>query len=290
MRLELEVVKNTKGILVTNIAQLETFVHSKLEEYKPELYKGDSESAKKDRAELNKSEKALSCARKELIAELMKPYQDFEMRCIKLEKMIKEASSKLDEIVKVKEDEEKQIKREKIQVLWNEHDFHLVTLEKVFNPKWLNKTTKESAIKNDIQEIINNIYNDLKIIEKYTDDAETIKAFYLDSLNISDTLDFAEELKKNREKVIEEEKTREVRETKEQLEIQEKELKKDVWQANKSKEMDNLVAQALNIDIQEDSTNEYVISFNATEEQMLEVRKYLLSKNIVINSFQKLEF
>ena len=290
MRLELEVVKNTKGVLETNIEQLETFVISKLDEYKPELYQGDSESAKKDRAELNKSEKALSCARKELIAELMKPYQDFETRCIKLEKMIKEASSKLDEIVKLKEDEEKQAKREKIKLIWNEQDFSLVTLEKVFNVKWLNKTTKESVIRNEIQEIIKNIYNDLKIIEKYTDDAETIKAFYLDSLNISDTLDFAEELKKNKEKVIEEEKTREVRETKEQLEKQEKELKKDVYESNKSKEMDRLVAQALKIDIKEDVIDEYVISFNATEEQMLEVRKYFLSKNIVINSFQKLEF
>ena len=290
MKLELEVIKNTKGILETNISQLEEFVTSKLEEYKPEFYKGDSDAAKKDRAELNKSEKALSSARKELIAELMRPYQDFETRCIKLEKMIKEASSKLDEIVKLKEDEEKQAKREKIKLIWNEQDFSLVTLEKVFNAKWLNKTTKESVIRNEIQEIIKNIYNDLKIIEKYTDDAETIKAFYLDSLNISDTLDFAEELKKNREKVIEEEKTRDVRETKENLEQQEKELKRDVYENAKSKEMDNLVAQALHIEVKEDAINEYVISFNATAEQVLDIRKYLLSKSIVINSCEKLEF
>ena len=88
MRLELQVIENKKGVLNTNIEMLETFVTEKLKEYTPEQYAGDSEAAKKDRAELNKSEKALASARKELIAELMQPYQDFESRCVRLEKMM----------------------------------------------------------------------------------------------------------------------------------------------------------------------------------------------------------
>ena len=82
--LELVVTKNVVGALETNIEQLEVYVTSKLEEYKPELYKGDAVSAKKDRAELNNSKKFLANTRINLMRELMKPYSDFETRCLYL--------------------------------------------------------------------------------------------------------------------------------------------------------------------------------------------------------------
>lgn len=290
MRLELQVIENKKGVLNTNIEMLETFVTEKLKEYTPEQYAGDSEAAKKDRAELNKSEKALASARKELIAELMQPYQDFESRCVRLEKMIKDASSKLDAIVKAKETEEKNVKTLEIKKIWQEFNFDLVTIDKIFNPKWLNKTTKDYQIKNEMESIIKKIYEELKIIEKYSDDAETLKAFYLDSLNISDTLDMGEELKKNREKVKAEEQTREVRETKENLEQQEKELKKDIAVQKKDSYIDDLVNQSLGIKAEKkEEVNEYVISFKCTEKELNDIRKYFLEKKIVIG-LEKLEF
>ena len=75
--LELVVTEKAVGYLETNIEALETYVKQKLEEYNPENYMGDADLAKKDRAELNKARDKISRARKELIAELMKPYNDF---------------------------------------------------------------------------------------------------------------------------------------------------------------------------------------------------------------------
>lgn len=45
--LELQVVNQTVGVLETNISELETFVEAKLQEYNPENYLGDADTAKK---------------------------------------------------------------------------------------------------------------------------------------------------------------------------------------------------------------------------------------------------
>lgn len=164
--LELRVTKNVVGVLETNIEQLEAYVTAKLEEYKPETYFGDADMARKDRAELNNSKKVLSQARIQLMRELMKPYSDFETRCKNLEKMIDTASGKLDDIVKTKEEEEKTAKKIRITEIWNSRNFTIVSLEKIFNPRWLNKTCKEKEIVTEIDAVIAHIYDDLKKIEK----------------------------------------------------------------------------------------------------------------------------
>ena len=67
--------------------------------------------AKKKRAELNTAKQKLTRSRIDLVKELMKPYEDFENRCKALEKKVDTASGYLDEIVKAKEQEEKDNKR-----------------------------------------------------------------------------------------------------------------------------------------------------------------------------------
>ena len=91
--LELVVINKTVGSLNTNISRLEEMVNERLKDYSPEKYKGDADSAKKDRAELNKAKSAIATSRRNIINELMKPYQDFEERCKALEKKIDMASS-----------------------------------------------------------------------------------------------------------------------------------------------------------------------------------------------------
>src|SRR5574344_2390833 len=117
--LQLVVTKNVTGILETNIDGLEKLIDNKLKSYTPELYNGNADKAKKDKAVLNNSKKFLTQTRIQLMNELMKPYADFETRCKTLEGKIDTASKRLDEIVKAKENEEKAKKQNEIQNLWN---------------------------------------------------------------------------------------------------------------------------------------------------------------------------
>ena len=112
--LELVVTEKTIGSLNTNIERLEELVEKRLEDYKPENYMGDADLAKKDRAELNKAKDTIKRSRITIINELMKPYADFEERCKNLEKKIEQASKSLDEIVKIRDEQEKLKNRELI--------------------------------------------------------------------------------------------------------------------------------------------------------------------------------
>ena len=292
--LELRVTKNVVGVLETNIEQLEAYVTAKLEEYDPESYFGDADMARKDRAELNNSKKVLSQARIQLMRELMKPYSDFETRCKNLEKMIDTASGKLDDIVKTKEEEEKTAKKIRITEIWNSRNFTIVSLEKIFNPRWLNKTCKEKEIVTEIDAVIAHIYDDLKKIEKYAEpcDVDTVKAYYIDCLDIGDALDYGEQLAKNRKIVQQEAAEREKTEHEAVVEQQ----RKAEYNENINREHDNDIASMASaaLDIvepkKESMYKEYTVTISATEEQINHLKSAMTALGITYKEFVELTF
>ncbi|MBR6081203.1 MAG: DUF1351 domain-containing protein [Treponema sp.] len=274
------VVRNeTAGTLDTNIADIEKFVTERIKDYSPDTYMGDADAAKKDRAELNKAKKTLGDTRRAVIDRLMQPFVDFESRCKGLEKLIDDASSKLDAIVKARENEEKDAKRKLIQAEWDSRKFDLFSLDKVFTPKWLNKTFKMADVAAEIGAIIDRTYRDLKTIEKFSSDADTLKAHYLMNLDIADTLDYGEELKKKRELAAREAETRKARVHEERIEEQKKEVCMEAADAARSSSMASLVANALEFDV-EPSESEYTITVSVTEAQLLGIKNYLTMQGI----------
>lgn len=297
MQLELQIYKKEIGKLETNIDDLENFVSERLKHYDVELYSETVEVAKKDRAELNNAQKKIATVRKELINELMTPYTDVENRLKQLEKNIKEASSKLDEIVKVKENAEKDEKKQVCQSLWDSFDFDLFSMDKVFDLSWLNKTKKESEILGEMKIIIDRTYKDLQVIEKFADkeDVEILKTRYLEDLKIEDIFDIAEEMKKNREKILKEEQNRENRNLSEKITEQKIELEQEKEDFKMSEKMDKLVNESLalageDVENQKEVKKEYLFSVCLTEKELLKVKSVLLENNIVINSVKEIEF
>ncbi len=298
MDLELQVYKKEIGKLETNIDDLEKFVTERIKEYEPKQYQGDVESAKKDRAELNNAEKKIATVRKDLIAELMKPYSDVETRLKALEKNIKFASGKLDEIVKEKENEEKQIKRVRCLELWNTFEFSLFPMDKVFNETWTNKTKKEKDILAEMKVIVDRTYKDLQTIESFAskEDVEILKTRYLEDLDISEIFSLGEEMKKNRERIAEEERERENREFRETLKQQKEELQAEQDVYNDSKDMNDIVNEALGIATdnnfvpKEEVAKEYVISVTLKENELLDLKRILLNAGIPINSINEVSF
>ena len=114
-------------------------------------------------------------------------------------------SSGLDVIVKAKEKEEKEAKKAEIVEIWKTYDFSLVSLEKIFNEKWLNKTYKTKQIHDDIAHIIDRITGDLQSIEQFGEDTATLKELYLTNLDLQATLRRGAELRENRKRLAEEE-------------------------------------------------------------------------------------
>lgn len=274
---ELVVSEKTVGSLETNIEALEKYVDERLEEYTPEKYVGDSDKAKKDRAELNKAREKIKQARIEIIKEFMKPVAGFEEQCKGIEKKIDRASGCLDEIVKEKEQEEKESKRKKIELQFATKNFDLVPLEKIFNEKWLNKTYKWNDICKEIDEAIDKIYHDLKLLDRFSDDLD-LRAHYLMNLDISETLDYGEQLEKNRALVQKEEADRPEREHNQAIENQKKELEQEEKQAPISNLVDEALAAAGHEVKQE--RKEFVISVKCFDAELRDLKNLLCELGI----------
>lgn len=268
--------------LETNIGELELFVAEKLKEYTPGNYLGDSDAAKKDRATLNSSSKAISATRIEIVKRAMERFgiSEMETRCKKLEKDIATASAALDAIVKEKEEEEKRVKKAQIEEFWACQNFDLVPLEKVFDQKWLNKTAKNKDIFSEIEKKVESIYRDIKTLEALPD-ADVLKQLYLDTLDIGSAIRKGEELKAYREKLAAEERERADREACKALQTQQVELAHEEIKSQKNAPIEAIAAQALGEKVDDDPMMEYTLRFKAKKSVLFALRQYMTDNGIL---------
>ena len=277
--------ETTEGVLVTNIDELEVFVSAKLVEYTPENYKGDSDAAKKDRATLNASKKTVSSKRIEIIKKAMARFKidDFEARCKKVEKDIDTAALALDAIVKVKEEEEKRVKRAQIEEFWKCQNFDLVTLDKIFDQKWLNKTAKNKDIYEEIEKKIAGIYTDIKTLESLGIDADSLsilKPFYLETLDIGRAVQQWNAIKENRARLEKEEAERKEREALKMKQEAQTELAHEEVRAQDSAPMADLAAQAMGVEVDDDPEDTFTCTFTGKRSALFAMRQYMIDHGI----------
>lgn len=290
--LDLIVIEKTQGTLKTNIAELEKFIDERLKDYDPKNFEGDADLAKKKRAELNSAKQKLTRTRIDLIKECMRPYEDLENRCKSLEKKVDTVSGYLDEIVKSKEQEEKDAKKNTIELLWQTKNFDLFPLDKIFNPKWLNKTFKESDIIAEMDAVIAKTYKDLKTIEGFSDIADVLKAHYLICLDIGDTLDYGEELKKQNEIAQKEKAERAEREHEEKIRQQKLATYEEQEETERNApiaDMASLALQATGHEAPAKVRKEYVFTVKVFDEELTNLKLTLNNLGIEF-SVEELSF
>lgn len=189
------------GKIITNAKEIKDFVINIIKTYSVDDYQGDEKQARSDKAELNNAAKKLNDERIRLEREWNAPFTEFKDIVKETTDLLSSASSKIDVILKEEEARKKSEKKNQIIELWNNQKFELVTLEKIFNQKWLNRTYKISTVQEDINLIIEKIKKDLNALESFGDDCAILKELYLSNLNLQVTLQKGAELKANREKL-----------------------------------------------------------------------------------------
>ena len=198
--LNLTVVEQNIGTLNTNAAQLLERVKERLAFYSIDRYSGENiAAAKKDKAELNNAAQMLNAEHIRIEKEFMKPIETFKATVSETISLIKECSAKIDVIVKEVEQKEKDNKKAIIIEYFESLHFSLVDFDMLFNPKWLNKTTKLKDIQDEIQGRIEKIEADLSVLDRIGE-AEA-KQYYLSTLNLDAALAKADEIKANRERL-----------------------------------------------------------------------------------------
>jgi len=199
--LELVVTEKTLGHLTTNARQIKAMIEQALPLYDIANYdESNIESAKKDKAMLNNAAKVLNAKRLDIEKEWMKPFGEFKDVIADTVKLISECSSKIETVVRQSEETAKQQKRETIRRYWESKQFTLVSIDKIFDNRWLNKTEKLKGIYEEIDVKISKINDDIKTLEAIGEDIDLLKSLYLDTLNINSTIQYANTLKQNRER------------------------------------------------------------------------------------------
>ena len=175
-----------------NFDELKNQIATSLEKYNNLVYTEDSiKEAKEDRAKLNKFKDAIETRRKEIKNLCLKPYNEFEARIKELTALIDKPILAIDTQVKAFETEQKEAKQVDIKNFYDEvigNLKELLPFEKIFNPKWLNATTKFAAIEKEMIEKIGKVKGDLKVISDLRLDPDMelqVKDKYLNTLDFS---------------------------------------------------------------------------------------------------------
>lgn len=176
---QLVVSKETIGQLTTNIKEVKARVEKALPMYDISNYSTDDiPKCKEDKALLNKAAKAL------------------DDTC----KLIKNAVSLIDGVIKEDENRTKKAKREEIEKLAEKCGVETIgiKLDLIFDAKWLNKTTSMKSIEKAITEKVDNIKKDLETLKLFAEDYDALAARYKENLNLQETIAYANKLKEQR--------------------------------------------------------------------------------------------
>ena len=199
--LELVVSEKTLGSLTTNAKQIRDIVKANMPKYDISNYNDDNiDQAKKDKASLNKAAKALNAKRLEIEKEFMKPFGEFKEVITETVKLIGDCSAKIDVVVKQNEQQCKDKKRATIKTYFDGMNVNLVDFNKVFKPEWLNKSASYRAVCADIDTIFALVEKDIETLRTFGDDFDVLRTYYMDTLNINNTIQYANRLKEQRER------------------------------------------------------------------------------------------
>ena len=183
--MEITIVRNNHIAEIINFDDCRVQLTTEMSKFKGYLPMTDDQS-KSDRANLNKLKKAIEDKRKEVKSQIMAEYEPLELQCKELTGIVDEAISEVDAAVKQAEEQYRSEKMKTIYKIWDELGFKLADVDRVQNPKWLNKTCSEKDIRKDMEAIINQINQDLGVLEGMK--IPQLKAQYLTNFNLAATI------------------------------------------------------------------------------------------------------
>ena len=182
--------------IVFNYEELKNWLTEKTASYKTLVYTDEQiKEAKADRASLNKLKDALNDERIRREREYMIPFSSFKDRVNELITIIKDATGNIDTQIKAYEVEQKNKKREAIAKAFEEVALpEYVTLDRIFNEKWLNASVSMTQVKADLEAFRDKHTADVEAIRALSDYSEEAFECYKLTLDLGKALTKANEL------------------------------------------------------------------------------------------------
>ena len=252
--LKLEIISPNEGQFLKKIGwnkdEIKKAVISITEQYKGLAYTEEQlQEAKKDRAMLNAMKKDISDRRIQVKKALLEPYDVFESEVKEVVALIDEPIEMIGKQIEAYEDKVRDEKNTALAQFFSENIGELsdvVSYDRIFNPKWLNKTASLSSCKAEIQKIIDDINTDLAAIISSVDEKYQVfaKDYYLQhGFNLSKALGEANRIQEMDKKAEADRKARE--EAERQREEARKEAERAKEEARKAQEEAELARKEL---------------------------------------------
>ena len=252
--LKLEIISPNEGQFLKKIGwnkdEIKKAVISITEQYKGLAYTEEQlQEAKKDRAMLNAMKKDISDRRIQVKKALLEPYDVFESEVKEVVALIDEPIEMIGKQIEAYEDKVREEKNTALAQFFSENIGELsevVSYERIFNPKWLNKTASLSSCKAEIQKIIDDINTDLAAIISSVDEKYQVfaKDYYLQhGFNLSKALGEANRIQEMDKKAEADRKARE--EAEREREEARKEAERAKEEARKAQEEAELARKEL---------------------------------------------
>lgn len=252
--LKLEIISPNEGQFLKKIGwnkdEIKKAVISITEQYKGLAYTEEQlQEAKKDRAMLNAMKKDISDRRIQVKKALLEPYDVFESEVKEVVALIDEPIEMIGKQIEAYEDKVREEKNTALAQFFSENIGELsevVSYDRIFNPKWLNKTASLSSCKAEIQKIIDEINTDLAAIISSVDEKYQVfaKDYYLQhGFNLSKALGEANRIQEMDKKAEADRKARE--EAEREREEARKEAERAKEEARKAQEEAELARKEL---------------------------------------------
>lgn len=198
-----------------NKEQIKEAVVNITEQYRGLSYTEEQlQEAKADRAKLNAMKNDISVRRVQVKQALLEPYKKFEAEVKEVVELIDEPIVMIDKQIVAYEERTKKEKRQALEDFFEKSMVDipvLITFDKIFNPKWLNRTASLSSCKKEIKKTIEDIVTDISAIRSSLSGKYSVYAeeYYMKrEMNLSKALSEANRIQEMDKKAEEEEQKR----------------------------------------------------------------------------------
>lgn len=172
--MELKLITNLEALpaeLDFNFEELKAELSAQLEKYRGLIVTEDTiKDGKDDRVKLNKLKTAIDTRRKEIKKQWSEPYNVFEGKIKEVLALIDQPIAAIDSQLNAYEEKRKAEKQEQIEGIYHETvpaDIKgLLLLERIADPRWLNKSVSPETIKQDIAGLVTRTQNDLLALKE----------------------------------------------------------------------------------------------------------------------------
>lgn len=266
-----------------NNEELKAEIAAKMTEYEGLVFTEDTiKDAKKDRATLNKLKTAFEDERKRIKKAYMDPYNKFESQVKEVVALIERPIGLIDSQIKEVEENKKLQKKKDIEELFQGIGFQsFVTLDKIFDNKWLNATVSMTSIETQMKERIFQIGSDIHAINQLPEFSFEAMETYKETLDLGRAISEGQKLADiQKRKIAQEEERKRLQQEAEERKRREAEREK----AEKEK-VTVSVAESLQTEILEKAVIQeqvYTIDFRvtATKTQLDLLKNFLKESNI----------